>query len=78
MVRLVLNPETSPDGWSDPWELEFTLFLVRASCDASGFVQLGDKFSGRQVSKRGMRPGFVVVSSPVVDPGSGIIHGKEP
>ena len=32
--------------------LELTPFLVRASCDLSGFFQLGRKFARRQVSER--------------------------
>ena len=58
--------------------MEFAPFLVRASCDLSGFIQLGRKSARRQVSERGMRPGFVVVGSPGIDPVAGVIHRQEP
>ena len=55
-----------------------TPFLVRVSCDLSGFVQLGRKVARRQVSERGMRPGFVVIGFPAVDPCSSVVHGQGP
>ena len=74
-----------PDKWSRAWDsfvlpvtVEFTPFLVRASCGFSGLVQLGRKVARRQVSERRMRPVFIVVGPPVVDLGTGVGHGQEP
>ena len=57
--------------------LDFTPSLVRASCDLSGWFQLGRKGARRQVSERRVRPFFVVVDPPVGDALTGVSHRQE-
>ncbi len=58
--------------------LELTPFLVRSSCDLSGFFKLGSEVARRQVFKRRMRPVSIVVVPPCGDALARIRHRQEP